>query len=108
MKTTAARKTSSATNPETNHRRVIQLDESLYAIYKTGTIDILTPDGEQVDCIGRTTTQLNKFGSHEDVANNLRLIEELMLGNTEGLTLSPCAIAGLADVLSRAEGLLER
>lgn len=96
MKTNTSRKNSPATLPEKTPPRVIQLDESQMAIYKTGTIEILNPDGEQIDCIGKTTKQLNDDQIIEDTANNLRLIEELMLGNTEGLQLSQHALAGLA------------
>ena len=64
MKANSARKNSSATQSSApKHRRVIQLDESLYAVYKNGTIDILTPNGDPVDYIGNKTTLLNKFGA---------------------------------------------
>lgn len=49
MKANTSRKNSPATFPEKNPRRVIQLDESQMAIYKRGTIEILNPDGEQID-----------------------------------------------------------
>lgn len=107
MKINAARKNSPAT-PETKIRREIKLDASLFAIYKTGTIDILNPDGEPIDCIGKTTKQLNDNQVSEDTANNLRLIEELILGNTNGLQLSEHAIAGLANSLSQAQRIIER
>lgn len=104
MKKTTATKNLSAPD----FRRVIQLDESQMAIYKTGTIEILNPAGEQIDCIGKITKQLNDDQIIEDTANNLRLIEELMLGNNEGLQLSQQAIAGLAHSLSQAQQIIER
>ena len=107
MNKNTARKTSPAT-PSTKLRREIKLDESQFAIYKTGKIDILNPAGEPIDVIGDNTRQLNKFGSNEDVANSLCLISELLLGNQHGAELSPFAIAGLADLLSRAEGIIAR
>ena len=104
MKKTTATKNLSAQD----FRRVIQLDESQMAIYKTGTIEILNPAGEQIDCIGKITKQLNDDQIIEDTANNLRLIEELMLGNNEGLQLSQQAIARLAHSLSQAQQIIER
>lgn len=103
----AARKNPSAT-PATKLRREIKLDESQFAIYKTGKIDILNPAGEPIDVIGDNTKQLNKFGSTEDLANSLCLVSELLLGNQNGAELTPHAIAGLADLLSRAEGIIAR
>lgn len=105
MKTNAARKNSSAT-PETKLRREIKLDALQFAIYNTGTTDILNPDGEPIDCIGHITTQLNTIGSREEVANNLRLIEELPLSSIDGIQLSEHAVAGLAETLSRAERMI--
>jgi hypothetical protein len=107
MKTNSARKTSPAT-PAIKPGRVINLDESQFAIYNTGKIDIVAPNGETVDVIGKTTEQLNKFGAHEEVANSLCLVSESLLGNQHGTELSPHAIAGLADLLSRAEGIIAR
>lgn len=107
MKANNARKTSPAT-PATKLRREIKLDESQFAIYKTGKIDIVAPNGETVDVIGKTTEQLNKFGEREDIANSLCLVSELLLGNHKGAELTPHAIAGLADLLARAEGIIAR
>ncbi|WP_331352553.1 hypothetical protein [Cellvibrio sp. UBA7671] len=105
MKTNSARKTSPAT-PETKLRRVIKLDASQFAIYTTGTIDILNPDGEPIDCIGNTVTLLNSNEAREKLANNLRLIEELLLNSHDGIQLSEHAVAGLAETLSRAERMI--
>ena len=107
MKTNSARKNSSAT-PATKLRRVIKLDESQFAIYKTGTLDILDPTGEPIDCIGQPTKQLNDATAREELANNLRLIEELLLCSNDGIQLSEYAVAGLANTLSRAERMIER
>ncbi len=106
MKVNSSRKTSAT--PATKLRREIKLDESQFAIYNTGKLDIVAPNGETVDVIGKTTEQLNKFGDREDVANSLCLISELLLGNQNGAELSPFAVAGLADLLSRAEGIIAR
>lgn len=105
MKANSARKNPSAT-PTTKLRREIKLDESQMAIYKTGTIDILDPTGKPIDVIGQPTKQLNELGSREDLANSLRLIEELLLCGHDGIRLSEFAVAGLADTLSRAEKML--
>jgi hypothetical protein len=101
------KKTSATKKPSvTNLRREIKLDESQFAIYKTGTIDILNPSGEPIDCIGNETKQLNDFGSREEIANNLRLIEELLLCSSDGIQLSEHAVAGLAETLARAERIV--
>lgn len=105
MKTNSACKTSPAT-PETKLRREIKLDASQFAIYKTGTIDILNPDGEPIDCIGTRTNDLNHAEKRENFANQLRLIEELLLSSTDGIQLSEYAVAGLANTLSQAEGMI--
>lgn len=107
MKANSNRKNSSAT-PATKLRREIRLDESQFAIYKTGTLDILDPTGEPIDCIGQPTKQLNELGSREDLANSLRLIEELLLCSHDGIQLSEYAVAGLAETLSRAERMIDR
>lgn len=106
MKSNSARKKSSATTA-IKLRREIKLDESQMAIYKTGTIDILDPTGEPIDVIGQPTKQLNELGSREDLANSLRLIEELLLSSHDGIQLSAFAVAGLAETLSRAERMIE-
>lgn len=107
MKTNAARKNSPAT-PETKLRSVIKLDASQFAIYNTGTIDILNPDGDPIDVIGTETKLLNEIDSHDKVTNNLRLIEELLLGKTDGAQLSVYTIAGLSYALSQAQKIIER
>lgn len=104
MKKTSATKKPSAQN----FRRVIQLDASQMAIYKTGTIEILNPDGEQIDCIGKTTKQLNDDQIIEDTANNLRLIEDLLLCSSGEVQLSERAIVGLANSLSQVQRIIER
>ncbi len=107
MKTNAARKNSPAT-PETKLRREIRLDASQFAIYKTGTIDILNPDGEPIDCIGNTVTLLNSNEAREKFTNNLCLIQELLLSSIDGIQLSEHAVAGLAETLSQAERMIEQ
>lgn len=105
MKANSNRNTSAVT-PETKLRRVIKLDASQFAIYKTGTIDILNPDGEPIDCIGNTVTLLNSTEAREKFTNNLCLIQELLLSSIDGIQLSEHAVAGLADTLSRAERMI--
>lgn len=107
MKANSARKTSPAI-PATKLRREIQLDQSQMAIYKTGTIDILNPEGEPIDCIGKITKELNDNRIVDDTLKHLRLVEELLLGNTDGLDLSVDAIEGLANLLSQAQQVIER
>jgi hypothetical protein len=105
MKTNSARK-NSPTTPEIKLRRVIKLDASQFAIYNTGTIDILNPDGEPIDCIGNTVTLLNSNEAREKFTNNLCLIQELLLSSIDGIQLSEHAVAGLVDTLSRAERMI--
>lgn len=105
MKTNAVRKNSPAT-PETKLRREIKLDASQFAIYKTGTIDILNPDGEPIDCIGNTVIELNTTDEREDFSNQLRLVEELLLCSRGGVELSEHAIAGLAITISKMQRLI--
>lgn len=105
MKANSNRK-NSAVVPSEKIRRVIKLDASQMAIYNTGSIDILNPEGEPIDCIGNIVTQLNSNDSREQLANSLCLIEELLLSSTDGIQLSEHAVAGLADTLSRAERMI--
>ncbi len=107
MTATSARKKSSATSA-TKLRREIKLDESQFAIYKTGSIDILNPSGQAIDVIGDGTKKLNELGSRDEIANSLRLVYELLSGNVEGVQLSPFAAAGLVDLLSRTEQMIDR
>lgn len=103
------KKTSAVKKPSvTNLRREIQLDESQFAIYNTGKLDILNPDGEPIDVIGTITKRLNETEERERVANNLRLLEELFLGNVAGANLSEHAIAGLSHALSEAQEIIGR
>lgn len=104
MKKTSALKKPSAINL----RREIKLDESQFAIYKTGKLDILDPTGEPIDALGSGTKLLNENEAREHVANNLRLVEELFLNCNDGVQLSEYAIAGLAHSLSQAQKLIER
>jgi hypothetical protein len=105
MKTNSNRK-NSAVIPSEKIRRVIKLDASQLAIYNNGTIDILNPDGEPIDCIGNTVTLLNSNEAREKFTNNLCLIQELLLSSIDGIQLSEHAVAGLAETLSRAERMI--
>lgn len=105
MNKNTAHKNPPATFPE-KFRREIQLDESQMAIYKNGSIDILDPAGKPIDRIGQSTKWLNDSDSREDVVNNLRLIEELLLNSIDGVELSERAVVGLADTFARAQRMI--
>jgi hypothetical protein len=105
MKANSNRKHSTVI-PSEKIRRVIKLDASQLAIYNNGTIDILDPDGEPIDCIGTRVTELNQAEKREQFSNQLRLIEELLLNSRDGIQLSEFAVAGLANTLSQAEVMI--
>lgn len=44
----------------------------------------------------------------KEIANSLRLIEELLLCSHDGIQLSEYAVAGLTETLSRAERMIDR
>jgi len=89
--------------PLQKSRRVIQLDQSQYALYMSGQLDIYSPDAMRLTSIGHVPEQDNRAC----FAGQLSLVETLVVTSTGELQLSETALAGLADMLNRAQNYLK-
>lgn len=102
--THTAKKTTSI--PLQKTRRVIQLDQSQYQLYLKGQLDIYSPDALLLESIGEP---LNKTEAEVDqyrLRDQLSLVEALVVTSSGQLELSERALAGLADMLYRANQAL--
>jgi hypothetical protein len=100
-----ARKTASL--PLQKSRRVIQLDQSQFALYRTGRLDILSPTGELLDYVGDHKKLIAAQENNEKLYNQLSLVEDIMVSSTGELHLSPRAIEGLASLMAQSREFIE-
>lgn len=87
-------------------RRVITLDPAQYAVYQKGHLDIVSPEGDLLTGIGVAIDRRVVELTREEGTNILYLLEGLVVNAHGGLELSERAVAGLADMLQRANKLL--
>jgi hypothetical protein len=97
----SARKTASLPLQQT--RRVIQLDQSQFALYQSGQIDIYAPDGTRLESIGHFPAEENRTR----FVDQLSLVEALVVNCNGQLELSDRAIASLADLLNKSQKMIE-
>lgn len=102
------KKTSAKKSPAFNTRRVITLDESQYAIYLTGKIDICCPDGEVIDGVGKLISDKAFALQKEFAVDNLRLIEDLIRScGDKPLEISDRGALGLANAFWQAQKIID-
>lgn len=89
--------------PLQKSRRVIQLDQSQYALYLSGQIDIYSPDAIRLESIGHFPAQERRTS----FVDQLSLVEALVVNCNGQLELSDRAIASLADLLNQSQKLIE-
>lgn len=88
------------------NRRIIVLDPSQYALYQSGTIELRAPDGEVLESLGHYMRKAETEVAKERVRLELHLLVSL-LGCANGFVeLDKTAIAGMQDVLHRANEFL--
>lgn len=101
--TTAKKSAKSVANiPLQKSRRVIQLDQSQYALYLSGQIDIYSPDGLRLNSVGHLPAQEHRTR----FVDQLSLVEALVVNCNGQLELSDRAIASLAEMLNESQKLI--
>ena len=101
------KKTSAQKSPQFDSRRLITLNESQYAIYLTGKIDICSPEGEVIDGIGRLISDKAKSMQKEFAIDNLRILEDLIRNcDYKPLEISQEGAIGLANAIWQAQELI--
>jgi hypothetical protein len=105
MNKPASKKSSKSVSniPLQKNRRVIQLDQSQYALYLSGQIDIYSPDAIRLESIGHFPQAENRTR----VVDQLSLVEALVVNCNGQLELSDRAIASLADLLNQSQKMIE-
>jgi hypothetical protein len=108
MTTSTAKKSAKKVSdiPLQKSRRVIQLDQSQYALYQSGQLDIYAPDSTPLKSIGARLDadelEVERYKLHDQIS----LVESLVVTSNGQLELSERAIAGLAQMLSDAKDLI--
>lgn len=83
--------------------RVITLDESQSAIYKSGYLDIVNSDGELLTSIGCAIDREIELFEREQAVDNLHLLEDLARSSGDTLELSSRGTLGLANAFWQAQ-----
>lgn len=87
--------------------RVITLDESQYAIYLSGKIDICNPQGEVIAGIGRVIDDKVAEFNREMAVDNFHLLEDLIRScNGNQLEISDRGALGLANAFWQAQKMI--
>ena len=89
--------------PLQKSRRVIQLDQSQYALYLSGQLDIYSPDAMLLESVGHFPDQEHRTR----FVDQLSLVEALVVNCNGQLELTDRAIASLADMLNESQKLIE-
>ncbi|UUA73098.1 hypothetical protein [Cellvibrio sp. QJXJ] len=101
--TTAKKSAKSVSDiPLQKSRRVIQLDQSQYALYLSGQLDIYSPDAMRLESIGHFPQSENRTR----FVDQLSLVEALVVNCNGQLELSERAIASLADLLNQSQKMI--
>jgi hypothetical protein len=100
MKNTA--KKSAQLSPQ-HTRRVIQLDQSQYALYQSGHIEIHAPDDSLLETVGERIAAAEAEVHRSKLHDQLSLVSALVINTNGHLELTDHAAAGLADLLFEAQ-----
>lgn len=87
-------------------RRVIQLDQSQFALYQSGSIEIHAPDGSLLETVGERIAAAEAEVHRSKLHDQLSLVGALVINTNGHLELTDHAAAGLADLLFQSQQLL--
>ncbi|MES2676078.1 MAG: hypothetical protein V4660_17700 [Pseudomonadota bacterium] len=80
---------------------VILLNATQYEFYKNASVEILAPDSEYLESIGRTVQKDNADIYAYQLHNQVALLDSLFSTINQDLDLPARAVSGLADVFSK-------
>jgi hypothetical protein len=105
MTTSTAKKSAKKVSdiPLQKSRRVIQLDQSQYALYQSGQLDIYSPDALLLESIGEALNTAEAEVHRYKLRDQLSLVEALVINSSGQLELSESATAGLAQLLFESQ-----
>src|SRR5687768_2828470 len=85
---------------------VIKLDSSQFNYYQQSSIEFQSPEGDHLETIGYDIQKELKENHIDQLREQIVLLQSLCEKVTQEVELPPTAIAGLADLLFRMQGVI--
>ena len=88
--------------------RTVQLTPSQYSFYQKNYIELLDPDGGHLELVGRSVQRSVEEDKLYRLREQVVLLQALLANITEHIELPALAVAGLADLMFRMQGVCEK